>query len=470
VRELKIEYDAFQRGKSALARSDLSTPDMIDEAAHLSYLRTVVAVKERPALLESIHKILPPDDHDRRMGSLLQYLLQRHGRIPQRQKVSNFVSNQMSHFEGRGLARYLEATPAALIAAHTIILIDTGFNVACCDDLAWEPFVGSIERGRLRIATIEAVKLRAGGKIVPGTLLEGESWIEVKPVDPTQISGIQVIKIWKEIAGRMHDDAVSGATSGANKLWLWRERHGARRCLGIQKATADYLWWRAFLKRCRADPIIGKLPIARPMIRSTVIQMRAVRNDFDTGISQALGAHGAAVHWGYISAPWLRAELKRRMRIFQNLLEAQLGKEIEDVALKLGISVAELNERIEVGLETGLGFICLDAYRGVQPRTKPGELCTRLDACPRCHLRRFAPTERGLIALHTHRRALSQSCDEFMSRNPRRWLHVWLPWHALIEATIRVLAKSPYQRKSVRAADEASMMLAGGKISLPTIW
>ncbi|WP_149651795.1 hypothetical protein [Azospirillum argentinense] len=227
--------------------------------------------------------------------------------------------------------------------------------------------------------------------------------------------------------------------------------------------------WKRLLEKNNDNSIIGGLPIQRINIRPSVAQIIDARANFDTLSAKIWLNHShSRVTWTYLNVPWMRQELDRQIRHFQQLLESALASGLRDIAHELGISREELAHRKRLAEETGLGTLCLNPYSGVQPGTQRGQLCDRLDRCASgCQLMRFVPTESSLAALVAFHRALQRAEDAWVRSRPERWVEAWLPWLALTEAALRALERSPVYRKKLNAAKLATdKALDRGDISL----
>ncbi|WP_207484960.1 hypothetical protein [Arenibaculum pallidiluteum] len=457
VRQLVDEYQVFKRGQELMARDDLPEP---------ADFETALATRKLAKLIQIL-----PRDTDGQLGGLLRFVKTRRDnclfvrieKYPMQQLVARLGG-------ATNVVRHLESTVTALLAAYTIAMIDTGFDIGACDDLAANPFAGSVNRGRQRVTTVSAIKLRAGGKIAEATLVEGEADLMVK-VPGQDVSGVAAIKMWQEMVAPLRERAERAANPAAGKLWLMAGDSLNQGPIRVCDPVAFKGEWNRFLKRIEDDKVIGGLPIQRRMIRPTVLQVLSADNDFDHTLAQAKANHsGSGMTMRYLSAPWFRAELARRIREFQVLYEAAALGEIQDVASKLGISAAALERRQRTALDTGLGFICLDPTQGIQPGVSPGEQCLQVDACATCSLRRFVPTDEGLVSLVLFNRAIKSQEESFRSRNPERWEAVWLPYLALTEAIIGKLMDGPYRVKFRRAEAEAMKRTVERTAAMIRIW
>lgn len=366
------------------------------------------------------------------------------------------------HFKERHLP---EGDLKVLLAAYTIVLVDTGFDIGSCDDLPFNPFVGTAIRGKQRIATVSARKARADGKVVDAVLLDGEADLATTH-ESSGISSVQAIKMWQEMSQPFRD-----REEAPDKLWSLPRKAGNVSGVLPYLPSSFKNAWNAFLRRHANDSVIGGLPLQRRMIRPTVLQIRAVRNNFDHAIAQIEANHASAgTTFRYLSRPWFKAQLDKQIRAFQNLFEANLGRGIDEFASKLGVAPAELERRTALADETGLGFVCLEPTAGVQPNTTPGLRCQRLEQCTECSLRRFVPTDQALEALVLFNFALKDQEAAFCAANPKRWAEVWMPYLALTEAVIIKLRNSHRKPRLIAAERRVNERRTAGELRPITLW
>lgn len=357
-------------------------------------------------------------------------------------------------------------------AAVGILLIDTGWNVQPLTDLPVRCFVGGVRRGAQIVVTtrlLQEFKVRAGHDVqaVLATLPRDEQHAaSVSPTDGQKFSSVDVIEAVEDMTELIRPVRKEGPL-------LLCARPGFHAVGVVPDLTGQHRLWSDFLARVVDDPDIGGLPITRPMIRKTVLDLEAARSDGDYSPVQMLADHssGGTTMRRYLRTPWFRRELMNHMRRFHGLLEATLSKDIADVAHHLGIDEAELLQRKELANETGLGSVCLRPLDGIQPGTVPGRPCHRVDLCHLgCPARRMVPTERALTALVLTNRSLKASETEWIIRNPERWAKVWMPLLAETEAYLERLADSSHRVRLKDAVAHVEVMLASGEVELTQIW
>jgi hypothetical protein len=231
-----------------------------------------------------------------------------------------------------------------------------------------------------------------------------------------------------------------------------------------------HTWWKQILKRMRNHPILGNLPITLATVRATNAQIEGARWDYETAIPRALLEHSSERQtFAYTTPRHARRSLLKLIRSFQQLLEAVLTTGLTDVSKRLGIDPDELQTRRELGIETGLGFLCINSHSGIAPNSQKGERCLTFSACPACPMMRFVPNAASLEALHIMNKALKQRRQLLLRLNPNRWIAVWLPWLALTEAVIGKLKAGIHAANLNKAAREAERKLSCGEIAFPII-
>jgi hypothetical protein len=170
-------------------------------------------------------------------------------------------------------------------------------------------------------------------------------------------------------------------------------------------------------------------------------------------------------------APWFQSALMKNIRRFQGLLEAAFLADLPEIATALGMSEEQLLKSTNLAHETGLGFVCLRPFDGVQPGTEAGQRCSYLDRCHLgCPVRRFVPNETSVLALLLTNRSLRAAEQTWIAENPQRWERTWIVLLAETEAYITRLRESSF-RLVLRQAEEAlEASLASGALELVEVW
>jgi hypothetical protein len=362
------------------------------------------------------------------------------------------------------VGRYLQAGGIALVAAYTIVLLDTGFNVQPCDDLPENPFYLKQKRGRQTLSTISAIKLRASGKITLATLAEEDVPIKNAGGRP---SSVEVIERWRKMTLPIRGRAPAGI---ADQLWILARGKGIAGS-PVRYSHASFSdWWYQLMKRYANDPIVGELPVARRNIRPTVLQLRATAADLGTATSALVGNHSSlrTLMKHYLGRGWFKAELDKKIRHYTNLFEAALLS--SESARNMGLDESAFLARQDEAFATGLGFACRDPLAGVQPGTTTGSPCTKLEACTSCPLVRFVPNTASFKDLVVAHKSLMAAEAHFVAANPARWAQIWLPLRAMVEATIELLRASHRRRAFEHVEAEVERSIESGDVVLLRVW
>jgi hypothetical protein len=324
------------------------------------------------------------------------------------------------------------------------------------------------------IATVAARKIRANGKIVEGSiestgLIEGEAYVRVKGRN-SSLSGGDVVRIYLEMSKPLRDRA---STEVAEMFWLVTAgRSSTGGPVSNYLGTMAVEWWPKFLKRHEADPVIGGLPITRQHIRSTELQINAARGGFGHELAQAIADHARdSTTMGYLGAGWFRKQLARQVREFMGLLEAVFVHRVPDVETRLGLTAEAFRSRLDRARDVGLDldFGCSGTQPPAEERAGSSASCTPLIPCDLCPVRHLVPSDESFRNLHLVHTALVRAEPAWIVQNPQRWMLVWMPWRAITEAYVRMIAKSPYKLQFARICKAVDTELAGGDVVLPII-
>lgn len=461
----------FKRGQEILAAPSTPTIAAIDKALKAISARQGASIQQQEKLGRIVDQVFPADDFAKRVPAVLRLVSACSSGGLCVIDVDHRVQRLIETTGGAEfLLRHLEGRSIALTASYVLVLIDSGFNLQSCDELGAEPFVEQTTHGARRIATISASKMRARGEMVEATLVDGEAELPLE-IQGSELSAVKAIQIWQEMSAPIRSRALAAESPVADRLWIYPKGKLTAGEVRQYNYFTFKNWWHQFLKRHRDNPVIGGLHIQPRMIRPTVLQIAAAHDNFEHRVAQLIGGQkSAAVATGYLSRPWFRKVLAEKIREFQNLFEATLATGLRDIAHKLGIEPDELERRQNTGLETGLGFHCLDPTGGHQPDIEKGRTCTKLDACATCSLRRFVATDSALDALVLFNRALREQGPEFEKRNPRRWNQAWLPYLALTEALIDKLNDSFRRPRLSAARTRIEEGVSNGSLVPLTLW
>ncbi len=459
--DLSKQYLLFQQGQKLLEKPP---PISIQEIAEAFGYENTAQVVPVPAWADPKTEKF----HSHALPCLLHWI--RHvqkGRI----KVSGFpwrVQRVIGELGGQNtILAHFEGTREALFAAHTIILIDTGFNVQTCDDLPIDPFVGSAVKGKQKIETITARKRRATGGVVEA-VLSFDTFELPSAAKGESVSGIRAIEIWQELSKPIR--LRTGSPSIVNRLWIFPEGVNNFGLIRPYTTASFHEWWQRLLDRLKPHPVLGGLAITRKMIRQTVLQISSSKNKLSHLIPQAVAGHSsAATTYRYLSNAWFREQLDEQIRKFQTLWESVFLRDIEEFAEEIGTTEAELVRRRGLAAETGLGFLCSAAFDRTQ-NSPQSQTCLDVESCATCDLRKFVPTANALEALYLTNKSLASQASSFQAQNPDRWIAVWMPFFALTEALATKLAKSRYQAKWKAAKSVVENKLEMTDLELIRLW
>jgi len=459
VRDLKRGLELWEAGQRIIADKTLPTPkdvdELLDELRSLHLTRVTHGQQElrrrQQHGLAIMIRYLAFTDPDRR------FFGDWHGPLMQLGAIAGGWRTALAHVEGE---------PRSLVAAHAMVLIDTAFNVSTCDNLAAEPVVGDIKRGKVRIITVAAAKLRARGEMQEGDLLEGAD-IDVRRQDG-EITSLEAIKTWQKISIRMRTTAIKRGLPASDYLWITQgDPRYPERVTKVTPHSASYYWLK-MLSENFEDPVIGGVPIRRRMIRPTVLQIEAARCNFEHTVAAKLAQHKhVSTTMRYLSRPWFKALLASKMRTYLDAYQAGFAASIDGAGEVL--DGAAYKQNIDHAVATGLGFLCT-ATSPIDGKQGDRTSCLAIDQCADCGFRQFRPTPESLRSLIVFRKSLTDQEATFRARNPARWAQVWLNFQALVEATFDKLNTSRHRSAVVRITKEVERDLAEGTIGLVPLW
>jgi hypothetical protein len=460
VRTLRAAIAKWEAGQTFIAAQDLPTPQTPEEL-----LRELNALHLRRTSLTDEYRA---DARQRGLAMMVRYLalVERHRRNFDDKFRHNLLAGHVTASGGWGDAlAHVEGDIRSLLAAQCVVMIDTAFNVSTCDQLAADPFVGEIHRGKVRVVTVAAAKLRARGEIQEGTLWEGAD-IDVRRSDD-DLSGADAIRVWQKLSERIRATARHLESPVAEHLWILPGYKSDRDRIGLITTAAVDHHWQAMLRENFDHPVIGGLPLRRQMIRPTVLQLEAARANFEHTVAAQLAQHkNSATTMRYLSRPWFEALLASKMRMFLNAFEAGLMEPIEGAPDALGTSATH-QSALDHARSTGLGFLCTAPLPAKSDAPSP---CTSIDKCADCGFRQFRPSRESIRALVLFQRSLTQQEEPFKAANPARWAEVWLNFQALCDVIIDRLQASHHRRTLGKLEAEIDAGLTSGTIKVIGLW
>lgn len=468
VEEFTNEWDAFVRGRGRLSRSDLPAVDALARAIQLlprNYGGNGYAPAENPI----VEACFPHDDYEFRTAALLKYISEAEDGIPMSRGRGWGWHGLISACGGHArIAAALAGNGNALAAAHGIVLIDSGFNVQPCDDLAAEPVVLQAVHGRQIISTISSIKIRAGGKVVAAVLPDHEAEVSARR-QKGELTSLEVIRRWQEMSAVYRRLATAQGNGVERHLWIRNENIGSST---VAVAPGNRACWKNLRSKFSQRAELAGLHINRQHIRTTVLQVRLADGGLDVAAVALAASHGSqrTTLRHYLNRGWFRSEMDELIRRFQNLLEAILVPTEEQTVANLGVPATVIQQRRERAVETGLGFACAHPLASEIAPAQASAACLELQACANCDMLRFVPSESALLALVLTEKSLASAEEEFIARNPRRWAKFWLPMLALSRATISRLKDGHRAHALMRACSAVEQGLAEGSLALVRPW
>lgn len=119
---------------------------------------------------------------------------------------------------------------------------------------------------------------------------------------------------------------------------------------------------------------------------------------------------------------------EKKVRDFLDWFETLLTVNIDQFAVKIGIDIETYERRKEKILNNQFGGIhCADPKAGIQPGTKSGEVCHRVDRCVSCDNRRnlFLATKENIASVIFWRDALKEAQRDLGEEDFSKW-RLWL--------------------------------------------
>jgi hypothetical protein len=215
-----------------------------------------------------------------------------------------------------------------------------------------------------------------------------------------------------------------------------------------------------FLERNAEDPIFGGLPLTRRSIKRTKFNVDAAATQGNLPLAQARGDHSdLRTSIAYLSAPAVRALFQHKIREYLNQLDVLIYNGVDDLAVKLGISVHDLHRRKALGINNGLTELLSET---IQPLSVPEKLAEQSS--------NLNPTDDALRSLCLAGEALEARWEEMATLNPARFLRAWVPWMAVVQAIATKISNGRHRVKFRTILRRVRSELAQGETLLPAIW
>lgn len=388
--------------------------------------------------VQLLREHFPTDEANREQGiaNLIRVVADRYNSIYPSNKAAGreegqfFQKRALEYGGGALLQSYLLPTQEAVAATITLYLLESGSNVSVGRTLYRDCIEPSEEPNHSKVT---GYKARAGGKPIFVTL-------------PDRCDAVKRMNWLRE--------AFSGnpniADEDRNQLFLCK---GGNETL---KLIEEWTFRAEFKRLTQSVPELAGLPLTPNMLRPSILLKAALESDANTGLSRAMGQHGAQVHEGYINKYPIRYLRDTDIRLFQYSMETVVIQKIEDVHAFLGVDEEKMAGRVEAVMRTGLGTMCADRYG--KPGNE-GKLCQSLDCvkgCPQLILIAI-PKEIAILQLWQHSLRLVEG--DWVRDQPDRWEKVWLPWLCFCDA-VEVKMRQSFSDVWSDATEISSKMLA----------
>lgn len=427
--DFKHWYEHWQKGEAAYKESSL------DGSA-------LVAALDSPTLSASeirqnSTRLLVDAPERERLGNALRYIEARYeGSIA---GINGRIHHLARSFGGRrNLMAYLHPHEHATLALWVLTMVDTSANCEVARTTPWDCLRKSKHPGVMQV--ILGPKNRAGGLIITDEL-------DIERPDGS-LSLVQAIQMYQEMATQFH----TRADDKTAKLLLLHDTRGSPKGLTEWNARS---WFTAFLSRHDELRGLSALP---SMIRPSVLMDVQHRSGGLVSAAQAIADHATPTttlqHYTGRSPTKLRYALN--IRAFQDRFQSIIIVTIDGAAAKLGISQAEFNTLLSEAARTGLGVACLDPFAGVQPGTRSGDQCTRMDKCWDCQMRWVVATVDNVADLILFNEYLNTTAEGGTALLPEDWEERWLPWLAFTNVALQKLKEGECAAVYAQAASLAN--------------
>ncbi|WP_440963127.1 hypothetical protein ACL58G_21775 [Massilia sp. GER05] len=420
----------WNKGQHALAKASHSPEEMVD----------LLDRPERSVSERSRNRTrLISGKTDCHLGNALNLLIGALG------GNANGISGRYHHIKrqwggNEALHAYLHPHKRATVALWTIILIDTGANCEVVREMPHACLRKAEDPNHMIVSF--GLKARAGYKRINDCL-------PIQPQPGHELSAVQAIQHYEIMSSRNRKIA-NGEV--AELLFLDTRQNDI---IGITefRARDDF---KEFLQD-HAE--LRDLPIRPSFIRpSYLLKVQHEDPAVSTESAQAIADHVLSSTTGnnYTHRTHTKLVYVQKVREFTRLFQSVIIASIEGAAEKLGISPEEAEALFSDAARSGLGIACLNPKAGVQPGTRRGESCTRLDACPNCEMRYLVGTVDNITDLILFEEYLKSQEAEATKAHPEAWETRWLPWLALAEVALAKFALGDTASAFLQATEKAN--------------
>ncbi|AJC80197.1 hypothetical protein IE4803_CH03014 [Rhizobium etli bv. phaseoli str. IE4803] len=380
----------------------------------------------------------PADEANREQGiaNLLRVVAERYcsiypgNKLAGREEGQFFQKRALEYGGGTLLQSYLLPTQEAVVATVTLYLLESGSNVSVGRTLYCDSIEPSEEPNHSKVT---GYKARAGGKPIFVTLpdrcdaIKGMNWLREAFAGNPKI-----------------------ADEDRNQLFLCKGKNETL------KLIEEWSFRAEFKRLVQSVPELADLPLTPNMLRPSILLKAALESDAKTGLSRAMGQHGAQVHEGYINKYPIRYLRDTDIRLFQYSMETVVIQKIEDVHAFLGVDAEKMAGRVEAVMRTGLGTMCGDRYG--RPGNE-GKVCQSLDCVKGCPQLILIAIPREIAVLQLWQHSLRLVEGDWIRDQPDRWEKVWLPWLCFCDA-VEMKMRQSFSDVWSDATEISSKMLA----------
>lgn len=334
----------------------------------------------------------------------------------------------------------------AVAAAAIIYLIDSGANISVVlgFTLSWEEPCD--EPGHVRIS---GIKVRPADKPI----------VEILPVldRSVRVSAVEALRMLKVMTDpyRRQDKRLSDV------LFVHAFFSPVPLDDEVLASRLGYF--------CRDDPVLKNVKLLPSYIRPSVLLQVTLDRDGSVLAARALADHGpdGGVTEGYTMRYPTRVLYAAKIREFQELFQISVVYDIRGACAALGISQRAARTLLKTAERTGLGFSCKNPKAGVQPGTKTGKTCGKVENCLSCQMFLFHASLENLADLILFREHLKRHQAQWESEREERWNQVWLPYLAFAETVLEKIRRGPYAALLSEARQLANQWKVKGLQLLP---
>jgi hypothetical protein len=182
-----------------------------------------------------------------------------------------------------------------------------------------------------------------------------------------------------------------------------------RKILGLNEWTGR----NRFTMLLAKDERFARWNLLPSMLRPSALMDADRSDEVQMPVAQALADHQSRnmTANSYVGKTPARILAYLEIREFQEQYQAVTLLTDGPMAEALGFSNAEIAHIFSDAARTGMGVACRDSRAGVQPGTRRGEDCHRLELCSGCQQRYVVATEENFVDIVVVNRYVSQRLD-----------------------------------------------------------